>query len=133
MKRRGFSLLEVLVATTIMGIAVVGLLSTMSTSVRTASRVEDADRASLVARSKLDLLLTDFQLPLDRVIEGRVAPEEMAGRESGWRARLTVFDAPQGSGPGATVLQRIEFELWWKDGLTLRKFPIDGYRRAVWR
>ena len=35
--QRGFTLLEILVATTIMGVAVVGLLSSLSTSMRNAA------------------------------------------------------------------------------------------------
>ena len=44
--RRGFTLLEVMVATTIMGIAVVTLLSALSTSVRNATRLTDYVRAT---------------------------------------------------------------------------------------
>lgn len=132
-RRRGFSLLEVLVATLIMGIAVVGLLSTMSTSVRNASRVADADRAAMVARSELDRLLADPKLPMNFVIEGRVTAEQFAGREGGWRARVSAFEVPENAAPASPVLQRVEFELWWMDGLTRRTFPIEAYRRAPWR
>ena len=45
--RRGFTLLEVMVATTVMGIAVVTLMSGLSTSVRNASRLTDYDRVAL--------------------------------------------------------------------------------------
>src|SRR5205814_2063081 len=61
--RRGFTLLEVLVATTIMGVAVVTLLSALSTSVRNATRLTDYDRAALLARAKMDALLVDPALP----------------------------------------------------------------------
>ncbi len=59
MKSRGFTLLEMLVATLIMGIAVVALLSNISTSLRHASRVTDNDRAALAAKRKMDELLLD--------------------------------------------------------------------------
>ncbi len=59
MKPRGFTLLEMLVATAIMGIAVVALLANISTSMQNASRLTDYDRAALLAKRKMDELLLD--------------------------------------------------------------------------
>ena len=61
--RRGFTLLEVLVATVIMAIAVSGVLAALSTSVRNATRLTDRDRASVFARRKMEELLVDKRLP----------------------------------------------------------------------
>jgi Tfp pilus assembly protein PilV len=52
-----------LVATLIMGIAVIGLMSEITASMRNATRVTNRDRAALLARSKMDELLLD---PLSR-------------------------------------------------------------------
>jgi len=54
MKRAGFTLLEVLVATVIMGIAVAGLIAGLSQSVRNAARLSDYDRAAMLARTKMN-------------------------------------------------------------------------------
>ena len=69
MSRRGFTLLEMMVATLIMGIAVVGLLSGISAATRNAARVGDADRAVLLARTKMDELLLDRNLARDATPE----------------------------------------------------------------
>ena len=61
----GFTLLEMLVATVIMGMAVVGLLSNISTSLQHASRLIEHDRAALAARRTMDELLVDSRLPYD--------------------------------------------------------------------
>jgi general secretion pathway protein I len=129
--RRGFSLLEVMVATTIMGIAVVTLLSGLSTSVRNASRLTDYDRATLLARARMDALLTDPNLPQNTVIQDGIDRESLAGAEGGWRARVTPLDVGPTPRPLAPCLERIELEIWWKSGAETRTFTMDGYRRGV--
>jgi general secretion pathway protein I len=129
--RRGFSLLEVMVATTIMGIAVVTLLSGLSNSVRNASRLTDYDRAALLARARMDTLLTDPKLPQNTVIEEAIDPASLGGAEGGWRARVTPFDVGPAPRPLAPCLERIELEIWWKAGNRTRSFTLDGFRRGV--
>jgi len=49
MRRRGFTLLEMLVASAIMGIAVTALLASLSASLHNAARLTEYDRAALLA------------------------------------------------------------------------------------
>ena len=65
----GFTLLEVLVATAVMGIAVAGVLSGLSASARNAARLTAYDRATLLARSKMDELIADQKIPRKVPIE----------------------------------------------------------------
>ena len=129
MKERGFTLLEVLVATLIMGLAVVGLLSAISTSMRNAARLTDYDRVAMVARSQMDALLTKRYLPQGSILEGRYAPAQMGGMEAGWRARVSPFEMPANRGPGTAILERIELEIWWMAGDKRRLFTLDAFRR----
>jgi general secretion pathway protein I len=128
--RRGFTLLELLVATLIMGIAVAGLLSNMSVSLRNASRLTEHDRASVLARAKMDELLLDRTLPAGADVQGRFSPETAGGVEAGWRARVSMFEAPPNAHPGMSVLERVELQVWWKDGGAERIYKLDGYRRG---
>ena len=129
--RRGFTLLEVLVATLIMAVAVTGLLSALSTSLRNASRLTDYDRAALLARQKMDELLIAPRVPKLTPFEGTWGPEVTGGLQSGWRARITPFEIPPGLAVGAAYLERIELEIWWMYGEQRRTFRVEGYRRSV--
>ena len=130
MSARGFTLLEVLVSTLIMGVAVVGLISAISGSVSNVSRLTDYDRAALLAQQKMDELLLEPSPPA----EGKFDPALSGGVEAGWRARLELFEAPPGAQPGSTVLERLQLEVWWTAAPgRQRKLSLEGFRRAVMR
>jgi general secretion pathway protein I len=131
-KERGFTLLEVLVATLIMGLAVVGLLSSISTSLHNAARVVDYDRAALLARAQMDSLLLSSNLRPFAVLQGDFDPSLVGGREAGWRARVTPFEM-KNRGAGAWMLERIELEVWWTAGGDRRTFTLDAFRRKQLR
>lgn len=133
MNRKGFTLLEVLVATTIMGVAVVGLLSALSTSVRNAARLTDYDRAVILAKSKMDALLLDSRLPLFSVMAGEFDQATIGGMRGGWRARLTPFETPPNPAAGSGTLERLELEIWWMPGDIRRTFTLEGFRRKTIR
>jgi prepilin-type N-terminal cleavage/methylation domain-containing protein len=130
-RRGGFSLLEVMVATFIMAVAVTALLSNLTTSLRTASRLTDYDRAALLAKHKMDELLVTPRLPLLQVVEGRFDPAQTQGLQAGWRARATVFEAPPGAGPGGEVLERIELRVDFENGGKRKSFTLEGFRRRI--
>ena len=129
MNRRGFTLLEVLVATVIMGIAVAGLIGGLSQSVKNASRLSDYDRAAMLAHTKMNELLLDVNLPFDGPVEGQFDRDQNGGRTMGWRAALRPFDIPPSAGPGTMILQRIALELWWQPASgTRRTIQLESYR-----
>ena len=128
---RGFTLLEVLVASAIMGIAVTGLLASLSTSMRTASRLTDYDRATLLARQKMDELLVDDKAPRAVPLQGTWNPALTSGLPCGWQATIRAWDVPQGAGPGSPVLDRILLTVWWVANGQRRTFTFEGYRRGI--
>jgi general secretion pathway protein I len=119
-RRRGFTLLEMLVATVVMAVAVSGLMSALSTSMRNAARLTDYDRASLMARSKMDELIAQPRLPRSTILEG-----------PGWRAKVTPFEMLPGAQPGSAILDRIELEVSWISGGQRKTFTLESFRKSI--
>ena len=122
--QKGFTLLEILVATTIMGVAVVGLLSSLSTSMRNATHISDADRAAQLARNKMEELVSDENLPYQAALQGTF------DSNTGWKAQIGPFETPPKFGPGAVILQRIALVVYWNSGSNRREYPLEAYRLA---
>ena len=127
-RQSGFTLLEVLVATLIMGIAVSGILSGMAGASRNTARLTDIDRATLLAKQKMDELLLDRSAPRNQDIVAEFDPALTGGVRSGWHARVTPFESVPGGGL-ALDLDRVELEVWWMSGQTRRIYALEGFRR----
>jgi general secretion pathway protein I len=125
---RGLTLLEMIVATTILAIAVVGLMSGLAATTRNAARLQDYDRAVQLGRFRMNELLLDRRAPHNAVIEGVFDPSQAGGVESGWRAKITQFEAPPQITPGAIAIDRVELEIWWRSGQSTRTFTLDAYK-----
>jgi type II secretion system protein I len=131
--QRGFTLLEVLVAALVMGIAVAGVLSGLAGAVRNASRLTDYDRATMVAKQKMDELLLEREAPRNQPLEGTFDPAVTGGAAMGWRARVSPYEAVPGRGPASWGVDRIELEIWWMQGEVRRSFSLEGFRRNLLR
>ncbi len=130
-RQQGFTLLEVLVASLIMGIAVAGLLEGLSTSTRNAARLSQYDRATLLARQKMDELLVASELRRGQPLEGTFAPALTGGSPIGWHAMVEPFETVPGAAPGQWVVDRIQLEISWMDGETRHAFSLEAFRRGV--
>lgn len=127
-RRKGFTLLEVLVATTIMAIAVTTLLAALTTSLTNASRVADADRAAVLAKRTMDEIIAAPSLP-GQNLQGQFDPN--TGIQGGWQARVVPFEAPPPQQRGIAGIDRVTLEIWWMNGTQRRAFQIEGYRRTA--
>ncbi|HLI85991.1 MAG TPA: type II secretion system protein [Bryobacteraceae bacterium] len=124
----GFTLLEMMVATVILAIAIVGLVAAISGSLRNAARLTAYDRAVELARQRMNELLLDDRLPQATVLEGGFDPQQTGGLPAGWRARLTLDQKPPVPMPGETAIERVELEVWWMSGDQRRTFQLEAYK-----
>ncbi len=124
-RQRGFTLLEVLVATLLMAIAVTSLMSNLSTSTANLMRATDLDRLTALTKSKMDELITRPGL-MNGVVEGPFAVGSPA--RGGWRA--TIFVAGVANQGGGDRLERIQLETWLEVGGKRRTMFLETYRRV---
>ena len=123
---RGFTLLEMIVATLVMSIAVVTLLSGLSGATRNAAHLRDYDRVAQLARLRMNELLADTSIKGGA--SGVFDPALTGGIEAGWQATVAMFEGPAEVTPDTLVLDRVQLEVWWKSGPERRTFTLEGFR-----
>jgi general secretion pathway protein I len=129
--QRGFTLLEMLVASVIMAIAVVGLMSGISGATRNAARLRDYDRAVQLARLRMNDILADDQAR--GTFDGRFPPEQVGGMKAGWKAIVATVQVGPDAVLGNFALDRVQLEVWWMAGEQRRAFQLEGYRHRIIR
>lgn len=129
--QRGFTLLEMIVATLIMGIAVTGLLSGIAGATRNATRVREYDRVAQLAREQMNRLLVDYTIPQNGSIGNNFDVDLTGGMEAGWQAQTSVAASSPNPGAGQYFLERIQLEIWWKSGSNRRTITLEGFRKNV--
>ena len=116
-----------LVATFIMAVAITGLVSNLTGSLRNAARLGEYDRASILAKRKMDELILIRALPRFTPIEGFWDAALTGSVPVRWRAVVTPYDVPPAPRMNTAILDRIELQIAWPGG---RVFTIEGYRRG---
>ena len=114
----GFTLLEVLVATAILGTAVAALFSLLSGSLSNARRLQAPEQVLVMARSQLNELLISSErgraaapvLTLDEPLYGRW------NEQARWEALATRVPTSEPQPAGAPILVRIEIDAYWNSG-----------------
>ena len=117
-----------IVASTVMAIAIVGLLAGIAGATRNAARLRDYDRAVQLARLRMNELLADTTIPRNQSLGGTFDPALTGGIPVAWQARLTTIEMPHLVMTGQPSLERIELQIAWTSGEQRRSFTLDAHR-----
>lgn len=122
----GFTLIEMLVATLIMAIAVTALMSNLSTSTNNLLSASDIDRLTSLSKSKMDELIVQPGR-MDGIYEGILDADAQGQVRGRWRAVVTLSAM---SPTGLDRLERIQLETWIQIGSKRRILQLETYRRV---
>lgn len=123
---RGFTLLEMIVATLVMSIAVVALLSGLSGATRNGAHLRDYDRVVEFARLRMNEILADSSIRSGS--SGAFDPALTGGVQAGWQATVATFEGPPNPTATDVVLDRVQLQIWWMSGTERRTFGLEGFR-----
>lgn len=125
-ERSGFSLLEMAVATVLLGVAVVGLVGAIGNSLSGIATAREYDWAAIVAKSTMNELLSQEPLPLGEPLRGRL------GDDAGWKASAAPL-VGFGTDARGRRLVRVYLEVWWDSDGHRKQIGVEGIRRVVVR
>lgn len=124
--RAGISLLEVLIAVSLVGICFTALFSSFSTALRTAGRLDRSNQAVRFASNKLRELTVDAALEPGQVLSGV--------SEDGLRWQAHVESVGRQSPPGAernVQLVRIVVTVFWPSPAGGQSFSLETLKLCL--
>jgi prepilin-type N-terminal cleavage/methylation domain-containing protein len=131
MNRRGFTLLEVMIAMSIVAIGIVRCMQTFTASLSLQDRASRQTRAVLYARAAMDALLFEPEIRnrsrrcLDPSREGFVLCSEVRAAESGDGVDLRMFNEDSEFG-----LRYLKVDVAWEDGRGKKSYELKSLRVA---
>jgi prepilin-type N-terminal cleavage/methylation domain-containing protein len=122
----GVSLLEVLIAISLLGISFATIFSGLSAALRTTDRLDRFDRANDFAASKLSELFLDPSLAAGQVRSG-VSPSGI-----GWQARTQLVDTrPLADPKKPAQLVRIILEVSWRTSSGPQSLSLETLKLCI--
>jgi prepilin-type N-terminal cleavage/methylation domain-containing protein len=122
----GVSLMEILIAVSILGISFTALFSSFSAALRTTDRIDQYSRAVEFATSKLNDLVADPTLAAGEVRVG-TSPSGLY-----WRATTGVVDQRPGPVPDKPIqLLHIVLEVAWRTPAGAQNFVLQTLKFRV--
>ena len=125
-REAGVSLLEVLIAISLLGISFATIFSGLSAALRTTDRLDRFDRANDFAARKLSELILDPSLAAGEVRSGD-SPSGI-----GWQATTVLVDRrPLANSGKPTQLVRITLEVSWGTRSGRQSFSLETLKLCI--
>jgi len=125
-RERGMSLLEVLMAISLLGISFVTIFSGLSAALRATGRLDAFDRGNEFATRKLNELFLDPSLTADQRFSG-TTPSGIA-----WEARTMLVDErPLGGSQKPAQLVRIELRVSWRTRAGSQNLNLESLKLCI--
>lgn len=122
----GVSLLEVLIAVSLLGIGFTAIFSGFSTALRTIERVDRYAGVTDFAENKLNELVVDPRLEPGQELSG------VSGSGLSWRARTELVDQRPGPSPDRPVqLMRVEVQVSWETSKGFQSFALQTLKLRI--
>lgn len=122
----GVSLLEVLIAISILGIGFTAIFSGLSSALRTVDRIDHYAQVTEFAANKLNEIAVDSQLEPGQVLSG------ISDSELSWRARTELVDQRPGVSADQPVqLVRVEIQVSWETSKGPQSFALQTLRLRI--
>lgn len=128
---RGFTLIEVLVATIIMAVAVSALLGNLSTSTANLFKTNEIDRLTFLSKRKMDELISVQTIPAGASLQGVLETDAANKATAGFSAQILPF-SPVGQISGERV-DRVRLETWIQTGSRRRTMQLESFRTVKLR
>ena len=125
--KKGFTLLETLVAVAVLGAAVAAVMSTLSGALRNESRAEDYQRIVLLSRAQMNELLA-----LPRWKDGQVWRDDW-NASAWWKARSERVPEKPGASSQDRELIRLLLTASWKTTRGQKTLEFETVRLQVRR
>jgi hypothetical protein len=122
----GVSLLEILIAVSLLGIGFTAIFSGFSTALRTIERVDRYAGVTDFAESKLNELVVDSRLEPGQELSG------VSDSGLSWQARTALVDQRPGADPDHPVqLMRVELQVFWETSRGRQSFALQTLKLRI--
>ncbi len=125
MKRRGFTLIEVVVSLALLGIGLLVIIELFSGGLRLGRVSEEYTKAAHYGRMKLDEL--SLKPAIEEGVEEGEFNEDYRWRIETKRVNLLPFEGETDFKPPVELFQ-VKIDVFWRSGLKERSVRLESYR-----